>query len=183
MTQLIVYSAANPADVLLNTTDFEVIAGEVKALGADIERWQAAHPIADEATQDEILSAYAADIDKLKAERGYAAADVISIRPGNPKWPELRQKFLNEHIHDEDEVRFFVKGSGAFYLHIGEKVYQIVGEANDLLSEPQGTLHWFDGGPEGNFTCIRLFTRQEGWIAHFTGSDISQAVPRYETAA
>lgn len=183
MTQLIVYSAENPFEILLDTRDFDVISREVKALGADIERWQASHPFPDDASQDEILTAYKADIDRLKTERGYASADVISIRPGNPNWPTLRQKFLGEHIHDEDEVRFFVKGSGAFYLHIGDRVYQIVGEANDLLSVPEGTKHWFDGGPDGDFTCIRLFTRQEGWIAHFTGSAISQSVPTYETAA
>lgn len=183
MTRLIVYSAKNPAEILLDTTDFEVIAREVKALGAGIERWQASHPFADDAGQDDILAAYKVEIDRLKDERGYTNADVVSIRPGNANWPALRQKFLGEHIHDEDEVRFFVKGSGAFYLHIEDKVYQIVGQADDLLSVPHGTKHWFDGGPVGDFTCIRLFTRQEGWVAHFTGSDISQSVPTYETAA
>ncbi len=36
----------------------------------------------------------------------------------------------------------------------------VVGTADDLLSVPQGTKHWFDGGPEGNFTVIRLFSDQ-----------------------
>ena len=183
MTRLIIYAAQTPADVLLDTTDFGTIRSEVQAAGATIERWQASHPFADGATSDVILAAYASEIDKLKAARGYASADVISIRPGNPNWAELRQKFLQEHIHDEDEVRFFVSGSGAFYLHIDERIYQVIGEKDDLLSVPAGTKHWFDGGPDGNFTCIRLFTRQDGWIAHFTGSQISQEFPLFAEAA
>jgi 1,2-dihydroxy-3-keto-5-methylthiopentene dioxygenase len=182
MTQLIVYSAANPADILLDTQDFDTIAREVAASGAQIERWTAAQPLTPEATSEDILAAYKPEIDRLKTGRGYATADVIHIRPGNPNWPQLREKFLSEHVHDEDEVRFFVAGSGAFYLHIDDKVYQVVGTAGDLLSVPKGTKHWFDGGPQANFTVIRLFTDETGWVAHFTGDAISGTVPKYEAA-
>jgi len=182
MTQLIVYAAADAAKVLLNTTDFDVIAGELASTGASIERWKAEQPLTAEASSDQILTAYKPQIDRLKEERGYTAADVIHIRPGNPNWPAVRQKFLSEHTHDEDEVRFFVEGSGAFYLHIGDKVYQVVGTADDLLSVPQGTKHWFDGGPQGHFTVIRLFNDPKGWIAHYTGDTIAEAVPNYEAA-
>ncbi len=182
MTQLIIYSAADPANVLLDTTDFDVITEEVSAVGAQIERWKAVQPLTAESSSDEILAAYAPEIERLKRERGYGSADVIHVRPGNPNWPAMRQKFLSEHTHDEDEVRFFVEGSGAFYLHIGDKVYQVVGTADDLLWVPEGTKHWFDGGPEGNFTVIRLFTDQKGWIAHYTGDVIAATVPNYEAA-
>jgi 1,2-dihydroxy-3-keto-5-methylthiopentene dioxygenase len=182
MTQLIVYSAADPAHVLLDTTDFDVITEEVGAVGARIERWKAVQPLTAESSSEEILAAYAPEIERLKQERGYGSADVIHVRPGNPNWPAMRQKFLSEHTHDEDEVRFFVEGSGAFYLHIGDKVYQVVGTADDLLWVPEGTKHWFDGGPEGNFTVIRLFTDQKGWIAHYTGDVIAETVPNYEAA-
>ncbi len=182
MTQLIVYSAADAADVLLDTIDFAVIKEELESTGARIERWKAEQPLSSEATSEEILAAYKPQIDRLKEERGYTNADVIHVRPGNPNWPALRQKFLSEHTHDEDEVRFFVEGSGAFYLHVGDKVYQIVGTSDDLLSVPQGTKHWFDGGTEGNFTVIRLFNDPKGWIAHYTGDDIATAVPTYEAA-
>ncbi len=128
-------------------------------------------PLSHEASSDDILAAYRFEIERLKIERGYATADVIRVQPGNPGWPAMRKKFLAEHIHDEDEVRFFVEGSGAFFLHIGDKVYEIVGAADDLLSIPLGTKHWFDGGPEGYFTVIRLFTDQKGWIALYGRRD------------
>jgi 1,2-dihydroxy-3-keto-5-methylthiopentene dioxygenase len=182
MTQLIVYAADNPANVLLDTTDFDKIIAELAPTGANIERWKAATPLSAESTSDEILLAYKPQIDRLKSERGYANADVIHVRPGNPNWPALRQKFLSEHTHDEDEVRFFVEGSGAFYLHVGDKVYQVVGTADDLLSVPVGTKHWFDGGTEGNFTVIRLFTDVKGWVAHYTGDTIADGVPNFKAA-
>lgn len=182
MTQLIVYSAADAADVLLDTIDFAVIKEELASTGARIERWTAEQPLSSEATSEEILAAYKPQIDRLKDERAYTNADVIHVRPGNPNWPALRQKFLSEHTHDEDEVRFFVEGSGAFYLHVDDRVYQIIGTADDLLSVPQGTKHWFDGGSEGNFTVIRLFNDPKGWVAHYTGDTIAEAVPNYEAA-
>ncbi len=182
MTQLIIYAAADASKVLLDTTDFDTIVRELQPTGAAIERWTAAAPLSAEATSEEILDAYKPQIDHLKSERGYVNADVIHVRPGNPNWPDLRQKFLSEHTHDEDEVRFFVEGSGAFYLHVGDKVYQVVGTADDLLSVPEGTKHWFDGGVDGNFTVIRLFNDPKGWIAHYTGDTIAAAVPTYEAA-
>lgn len=183
MTSLVVYDAANPAQILARTSDFAEISAAIAALGARFERWSATRPVSDDALADDILAAYKGDIDKLKSERGYQSADVVSIRPGNPGWPALREKFLSEHTHDEDEVRFFVEGSGAFYLHIDDKVYQVICEKDDLLSVPHGVRHWFDGGKSGNFTCIRLFTRPDGWAAAFTGDRISQAWPAYGAAA
>jgi 1,2-dihydroxy-3-keto-5-methylthiopentene dioxygenase len=183
MTRLIVYSAADSKDVRLDTEDFEVIARELSSIGARVERWRATHPLPPNAAPDQVIAAYALEIERLKRERGYAAADVVSIKPNNPNWPALRQKFLEEHTHDEDEVRYFVEGSGAFYLHVGERVIEVVGVAGDLLSVPQGTPHWFDGGETGDFTCIRVFTNQEGWIAHYTGDAIAHAFPLYDKAA
>jgi len=69
------------------------------------------------------------------------------------------------------------------YLHVGERVIQVVGVAGDLLSVPHGTRHWFDGGDAGDFTCIRVFTSQEGWVAHYTGDTIARGFPLYDKAA
>ena len=183
MTKLLVFKANDPARILFETKDFAVIAEKVAALGAHIERWQARHPLGADASNDDVLAAYSHEIERLKRERGYTHQDVVRLKPGNHNWPELRQKFLQEHIHTDDEVRFFVEGSGAFYLHIDANVYQLITEAGDLLSVPHGTKHWYDGGPDADFTAIRLFTDQEGWVAHFTGETISEEFPKYEIAA
>jgi 1,2-dihydroxy-3-keto-5-methylthiopentene dioxygenase len=183
MTRLIISSAADPNDVSLDSEDFGVIADQLAAIGARVERWQATHPLAPNASEADILAAYAPEIDRLKRERGYQAADVVSIKPNNPNWPALRQKFVVEHVHHDDEVRYFVEGSGAFYIHVGDRILQVVGEAGDLLSVPQGTPHWFDGGETADFTCIRVFTDPAGWEAHYTGDETWRGFPRYHKAA
>jgi len=42
---------------------------------------------------------------------------------------------------------------------------------------PANTTHWFDMGENPHFTCIRLFTTADGWVADFTGSDIATKFP------
>ena len=120
---------------------------------------------------------------RLVAERGFKTVDVVSIAPDNPNRDEMRRKFLDEHFHKEDEVRFFVAGSGLFTLHVDGKVYEIECVKDDLIAVPDGTRHWFDMGEAPSFVAIRFFTEPDGWVGHFTGTDIAQKFPRYEPAA
>ena len=105
---------------------------------------------------------------------------VVSIAPDNPQRDTMRAKFLDEHFHQEDEVRFFVAGSGLFTLHVEGKVFEVLCEAGDLIAVPDRMTHWFDMGPEPSFVAIRFFTEPDGWVGHFTGTDIAQQFPRYE---
>ena len=127
------------------------------------------------------MDAYRADIDRLVAENGFKTVDVVSIAPDNPQREAMRAKFLDEHFHKEDEVRFFVAGSGLFTLHVEDKVYEIKCEQGDLIARARQHQHWFDMGPEPSFIAIRFFTEPDGWVGHFTGTDIAQRFPRYET--
>jgi 1,2-dihydroxy-3-keto-5-methylthiopentene dioxygenase len=38
-------------------------------------------------------------------------------------------------------------------------------------------------GPEPSFVAIRFFTEPDGWVGHFTGTDIARKFPRYEAGA
>ena len=116
----------------------------------------------------------------MQAEGGYQTVDAISLGPDHPQRAELRQKFLSEHTHSEDEVRFFVDGKGLFCLHIGDEVLQVLCERNDWLSVPAGTCHWFDMGERPCFSAIRFFNNQEGWVAQFTGDPIAERYPLLE---
>jgi 1,2-dihydroxy-3-keto-5-methylthiopentene dioxygenase len=154
------------------------ISRELGKVGVRFEQWEASKPVVPGATQEQVIEAYKADIDRLQREQGYQAVDVISLTPEHPDRATLRQKFLNEHTHSEDEVRFFVAGRGLFTLHIGENVYEVLCEKGDLIGVPDGTRHWFDMSESPYFIAIRLFTNKEGWVANFTGSDIAQTFPR-----
>ena len=165
---------------LLSTVDRDEIAAQLARIGVDFEQWEASQPIRPGDAPEVILDAYRADIDRLVAARGFRTVDVVSIAPDNPQREAMRGKFLDEHFHKEDEVRFFVAGSGLFTLHVEDKVYEILCEAGDLIGVPDGTTHWFDMGPEPSFVAIRFFTEPDGWVGHFTGTDIAQRFPRYE---
>jgi 1,2-dihydroxy-3-keto-5-methylthiopentene dioxygenase len=105
---------------------------------------------------------------------------VVSLSADHPQKAELRQKFLSEHTHSEDEVRFFVAGEGLFTLHADNKVFEVLCQKGDLISVPANTPHWFDMGPNPGFIAIRLFNNPDGWVANFTGSDIAERFNRLE---
>ncbi|MCF7204105.1 1,2-dihydroxy-3-keto-5-methylthiopentene dioxygenase [Pseudomonas oligotrophica] len=180
MSVLSVYHEDHPEQPLKVLTHLEDIASTLADVGVQLERWAASAPIAAGASQDEVIAAYRPQIDKLMGECGYVAVDVLSITRDHPQRAELRAKFLDEHRHAEDEVRFFVAGRGLFTLHIGAMVYAVLCEKNDLISVPAGTRHWFDMGEEPHFVAIRLFNNPEGWAAQYTGEDIAGRFPRLE---
>ncbi|HSX03372.1 MAG TPA: hypothetical protein VLG76_01440 [Rhabdochlamydiaceae bacterium] len=161
--------------LLRQTSDQKEIAACLNTIGVRFEQWEAAQPLTPSSSGVEIQEAYKVDIQRLKEENGFQSVDVLRMSPDYPKKVEVRQKFLNEHTHDEPEIRFFVEGSGLFFLHVGEKVYSVLCEKGDLISIPQNYRHWFDMGTDPFFTAIRFFTKTEGWIAHFTGDSIAQA--------
>jgi 1,2-dihydroxy-3-keto-5-methylthiopentene dioxygenase len=180
MSRLRIFDATNGDTPLLNSDDHAAIARELDAIGVRFERWQTDTRIAPGASQDEVIAAYRKDIDRLMAENGYRAVDVISLKPDHPDRATLRQKFLSEHTHSEDEVRFFVAGAGQFTLHVGDRVYDVLCEAGDLIGVPDGTRHWFDMSESPYFVAIRLFSNPEGWVARFTGDDIAARFPRMQ---
>ncbi len=173
MSCLSVYHDTNSAQPFKVLTHGEDIAATLAEVGVRFERWQASAPIAPGASQEQVIAAYRPEIERLKEEGGYVTVDVISLTDDHPQKAELRSKFLDEHTHGEDEVRFFVAGRGLFSLHIGDKVYAVLCEKNDLISVPAGTPHWFDMGEHPHFVAIRLFNNPEGWVARFTGKDIA----------
>ncbi|MFN2348466.1 MAG: acireductone dioxygenase [Thioalkalivibrio sp.] len=178
MSALSIYAENAPGQVR-RFTEFDDIKRELNAIGVRFERWDASQPVAPGASQEEILAAYQADVDRLMQENGFQSVDVVSLTPDHPQREALRAKFLDEHTHSEDEVRFFVDGQGLFYIHKNEQVYATLCEKGDLISVPNNTTHWFDMGPEPRFTAIRLFTNPQGWVANFTGSDIASRFPRF----
>lgn len=178
MSQLRIFDEHRPAAPLAVHGEHTDIARTLAAAGVRFERWAATAPVAPGASQDAVIAAYRTDIDRLMREEGYQSVDVISLAPDHPDRAALRQKFLAEHTHSEDEVRFFVAGAGQFTLHLGDKVYDVLCEAGDLIGVPDGTRHWFDMSEAPYFVAIRLFTNKDGWVANYTGSDIAQGFPR-----
>lgn len=170
---------------LLRTTDIDVMTRELAARGVALRR-RPVRPLPAGADAETVLDTYREEVAEICAAGGYRLVDVAALHPdpGNEEWERTaraaREKFLYEHTHDEDEVRFFVGGRGCFYLHLDDRVYATVCEAGDLLSVPAGTTHWFDMGTVPDFCVIRFFEEEDGWIGSFTDSGASIPIPQLD---
>ena len=178
VSRLRIFADEHPDEAQLATTDRATIARELATIGVAFEQWQATQPVQAGASPEAVMEGYRADIDRLVAARGFRSVDVVSIAPDHPERGAMRAKFLDEHFHKEDEVRFFVDGSGLFTLHVDNKIYEVLCTRGDLIAVPDATPHWFDMGPEPSFVAIRFFTEADGWVGHFTGTDIARRFPR-----
>ena len=164
----------------LESHDPAVIQAELSSRGICFEQWPAEQGLPEGADQSAIIQAYADAIARVQGDGGYATVDAIRMTPDHPDRELLRRKFLEEHIHAEDEVRFFVEGCGLFVLHIGSEVLSVLCERGDLMRVPAGTRHWFDMGSQPRFCAVRWFNNPEGWVAQYTGSSIAQRFPRLD---
>jgi len=155
--------------------DAESVASFLALHGIDYERWSPDAPVAEDATAEMLLAAYAREIDALKARGGYRTADVIDVKPDTPNLDTMLAKFSREHWHDEDEVRFIIEGRGLFHVHPRDaSVFAIEVEAGDLIRVPRGTHHWFDLCADRRIRAIRLFQDTAGWTPHYTDSGVDR---------
>lgn len=151
--------------------DPEAIRTFLANVGIVYEQWEPSQPVSPDATPGDILTAYDGEISRLKAQGGYVTADVIDITPQTPGLDAMLAKFNREHWHDEDEVRFIIRGRGLFHLHPNDgPVFAIEVESGDLLRVPQGTLHWFNLCADRSVRAIRLFQDPAGWTPKYTDS-------------
>ena len=151
------------------------ITAYLASIGIEFERWESVHTIAPDASADEILSVYGAEIERLKQRGGYITADVIDVNPETPNLEAMLARFNREHWHDEDEIRFVLYGRGLFHIHPGNgPLTAIEVEAGDLIRVPCGTHHWFDLCGDRRIRAIRLFQDVSGWAPHYTDSGVDR---------
>lgn len=152
--------------------------GEIRAalaaLGIDYERWSLDR-VPPDCSAEEVLAAYADEIDDLKRRGGYVTADVIDVNSATPNLEAMLARFDKEHTHSEDEVRFILSGRGIFFLHIGGKVASVEVGPGDMLRVPRSTTHWFTLCEDRRIRAIRWFQDTSGWTPQYTGSGVDQS--------
>lgn len=155
--------------------DARDISDFLRPFGIWYEKWDVAGRIGADATNEEILAAYAPEIERLKEQGGYVTADVINVSPDVEGLDAMLNKFNKEHTHSEDEVRFTVKGGGIFHIHPDNgPVFAIQVESGDLINVPAGTKHWFDLCDDKTIRCIRLFLDMSGWAPHYIDQGVHE---------
>lgn len=160
----------------------EEIRSFFNARGLFFDQWKCSVVFDDTATQEDILAAYSKDLKPFMEKGGYETADVISINSLTENYEAIRAKFLAEHTHSEDEIRFFVDGKGLFWFNMEtEPIFNLLCEKGDLISVPAGTKHWFDAGEKTPFVkAIRIFIDMSGWVPDYTSSKIEDNFSEFE---
>ncbi len=163
-------------DLDITHTESATIKNYCNDRGIFFDQWTCAVEFSDTATPDEILAAYDEQLKPFMNAGGYQTADVITINHLTESYAAIRSKFLAEHTHSEDEIRFFVEGKGLFWFHLeNQPIFNLLCEKGDLISVPAGTKHWFDAGEINPFVkAIRIFIDIQGWIPEYTGSKIEE---------
>ncbi|MCS3511362.1 1,2-dihydroxy-3-keto-5-methylthiopentene dioxygenase [Pseudomonas grimontii] len=172
MSYVAVYPVASPDTPNKVLTHVDDIAATLAEHGVRFERWQPGL-IERGASDVEMIAAYQPQIDAL----GYGAVAVLSVTSEHPQKAQLRARFLDERRYSEDDARFFIAGQGLFSLHIGDYVYAVRCEKNDLLVIPAGIAHWFDMGENPHLVMLHLFNTVQGCVPAFTGDDVASHFP------
>lgn len=153
-------------------TDTKEIKKFMNERGIIFEQWEASQPLKDSDSQETILKAYEHELGPYMKKHGYLNADVINVHKDTPNIEAIRAKFLSEHTHSEDEIRFFVDGEGEFFFHLSDRkeVFSLLCQKGDFISVPKGYTHWFDLAPKYYVKAIRVFQNPEGWVANYTNT-------------
>ena len=107
-------------------------------------------------------------LDRLKTERGYVEQDEVALDPGMENLDEICARFVDEHYHDEDEVRFVLDGAGIFDVRSRDDEWMRVEvEAGDLIVVPARRHHRFFLTDARSIRCVRLFQDASGWVPHY----------------
>lgn len=143
--------------------------------GIHFEKWILNEELPANASDEKVLEVFEHRWRPYMEAKKYQTVDVINVNESTPNVSAIRAKFLKEHTHSEDEVRFFVKGQGLFWFHIDNgDVFSVLCEEGDLISVPAHFRHWFDMGASPDLKVIRMFTDPAGWVANYTDSKIEE---------
>eukprot|EP00594_Rhizosolenia_setigera_P012533 CAMPEP_0178964916 /NCGR_PEP_ID=MMETSP0789-20121207/15961_1 /TAXON_ID=3005 /ORGANISM="Rhizosolenia setigera, Strain CCMP 1694" /LENGTH=203 /DNA_ID=CAMNT_0020649781 /DNA_START=13 /DNA_END=624 /DNA_ORIENTATION=- len=102
---------------------------------------------------------------QLRDDRGYSYADIITVHPDHlPGYEEKVKAFFEEHIHDAEEIRYVLGGSGFFDVRdLKDRWVRIHVKKGDLMTLPEGIYHRFTTDVDDSIHAMRLFIGQPVW--------------------
>jgi 1,2-dihydroxy-3-keto-5-methylthiopentene dioxygenase len=106
---------------------------------------------------------YEQDLQKIEKERDYGHRSIVNIsRETMPNLDEMLDKFFQEHLHEFEEIRFILDGSGYFDVRDkNERWIRILCEKGDLIVLPAGIYHRFTLDDNKYTKAMRLFVNSQ----------------------
>jgi 1,2-dihydroxy-3-keto-5-methylthiopentene dioxygenase len=110
---------------------------------------------------------YEKSLDGIKKRRNYNFEDTCVLGPDTPDIEKKKITFFEEHIHKDEEVRFFLEGSGYFDVRANnDKWIRMHCVPGDLLVLPAGIYHRFSLDEQGTTRVLRLFQGEPVWTPY-----------------
>ncbi|KAJ7073188.1 Acireductone dioxygenase ARD family [Mycena amicta] len=116
------------------------------------------------------VDGYESKVDAIAKERGYKNRDTIDVsREGMGEVYEAKIKgFFEEHMHEDEEIRYILSGSGFFDVREtpSDAWIRVAVEPGDLLVLPAGIYHRFTLDEKDRIKALRLFQDEPKWVPH-----------------
>ncbi|KAJ3028912.1 UNVERIFIED_CONTAM: 1,2-dihydroxy-3-keto-5-methylthiopentene dioxygenase [Siphonaria sp. JEL0065] len=120
---------------------------------------------------------YMDKVETICSERKYKNRDVINIHKDTlPNYDQKIKTFFEEHIHEDEEIRFILDGSGYFDVRDkNDQWIRIAAKASDMIILPAGMYHRFTLDTNNYIKAMRLFKEDPQW------TPLNREVPTTDT--
>lgn len=107
-----------------------------------------------------------AQVDALASQRGYSSRDCIKLSEETPDLETKLAIFFEEHLHDDEEIRYITSGEGYFDVRdLNDEWIRCHVSAGDMLILPLGIFHRFTLTDALTIGATRLFKDEPKWVA------------------
>ncbi|CEJ02444.1 Putative 1,2-dihydroxy-3-keto-5-methylthiopentene dioxygenase [Rhizopus microsporus] len=105
-------------------------------------------------------------LDEIAKRRDYKHRDTVEVSPSafGSLYEEKLKQFFSEHLHEDEEIRYILDGSGYFDVRDEEDVWiRIAMEKGDMIILPPGIYHRFTTDENDFIQALRLFKDDPVW--------------------
>ncbi|KAJ7866165.1 Acireductone dioxygenase ARD family [Mycena leptocephala] len=121
-------------------------------------------------------------VNAIAKERGYKNRDTINVSKEGmgAVYEEKIRGFFEEHMHEDEEIRYILSGSGFFDVREtpSDAWIRLAVEPGDLLVLPAGIYHRFTIDENNRIQALRLFQDEPKWVPHVRSTDTDANVHR-----